>query len=74
MMVYGEDGTRVGYSMSSMYSPMLQRHIAIARVRPDSAKVGTPVSLEYTIDHEYRQVGAEVTTLPLYNPERKTAR
>ena len=29
---------RVGYATSFMYSPMLQRHIAIARVRPDLAQ------------------------------------
>ena len=56
-----------------MYSPVLQRHIAIARVRPDLATVGTRVHLELTIDHQYRTVAAEVAKLPLFNPERKTA-
>jgi aminomethyltransferase len=56
-----------------MYSPILQRHIAIARVRPDLAAVGTRVNLELTIEHEYRTVAAEVAKLPLFNPERKTA-
>jgi aminomethyltransferase len=56
-----------------MYSPMLQRHIAIARVRPDLAKLGTKVNLEFTVDHHYEQVAAHVARLPLYNPERKTA-
>ena len=32
---------QVGYATSFMYSPMLQRHIAIARVRPDLAATGT---------------------------------
>ena len=71
----GEDGPgeRVGYATSLMYSPVLQRHIAIARVRPDLATVGTRVHLELTIEHEYRTVAAEVAKLPLFNPERKTA-
>ncbi len=56
-----------------MYSPMLQRHIAIARVRPELAKPGTRVKLEFTVDHHYEQVAAHVARLPLYNPERKTA-
>jgi aminomethyltransferase len=73
MMVYGDDGTRVGYATSFSYSPMLQRHIALARVRPDLAKVGTRVNLEFTVNHRYVQVGAHVARLPLYNPERKTA-
>ena len=73
MMVYDDDGIRVGYATSSMYSPMLQRHIALARVRPELAKAGTKVNLEYTIDHQYQLVGAEVARSPLFNPERKTS-
>src|SRR6476660_9152188 len=72
-MLYDDDYQRVGYATSFMYSPMLQRHIAIARVRPDLAAVGTKVMLEFTVDHHYEQVAAHVARLPLYNPERKTA-
>ena len=73
-MVYDDgDQHQVGYATSFMYSPMLQRHIAIARVRPDFAKPGTRVKLEFTVDHHYEQVAAHVARLPLYNPERKTA-
>ena len=72
-MVYDDDYQRVGYATSFMYSPMLQRHIAIARVRPDMARLGTKVNLEFTVDHHYEQVAAHVARLPLYNPERKTA-
>jgi aminomethyltransferase len=71
-MLYHAD-ERVGYATSLMYSPVLQRHIAIARVRPDLAAIGTRVNLELTIDHEYRTVAADVARLPLFNPERKTA-
>ncbi len=73
MMVYTDDGDRVGYATSSMYSPMLQRHIALARVRPEAATAGTKVNLEYTIDHQYQLVGANTTRLPLFHPERKTS-
>lgn len=73
MMVYDDERTRVGYATSFMYSPMLQTHIALARVRPDLALPGTRVNLEFTINHEYVLVGASVARLPLYNPERKTA-
>jgi aminomethyltransferase len=64
---------RIGYATSLMYSPVLQRHIAIARVRPDLAMAGSQVNLELTIDHQYRTVAADVVPLPLFNPERKTA-
>ena len=73
-IVYDDDyQSQVGYATSFMYSPMLQRHIAIARVRPDYAALGTRVKLEFTVDHHYEQVAANVARLPLYNPERKTA-
>ncbi len=72
-LLYDEDYEQVGYATSFMYSPMLQRHIAIARVRPDFAAFGTKVDLEFTVDHHYERVAAHVARLPLYNPERKTA-
>jgi aminomethyltransferase len=72
-MVYDDERARVGYATSIMYSPILQQHIALARVRPDLAKPGTRVFLEFTVDHRYQQVAAHVARLPLYNPERKTA-
>ena len=37
-MLYDDDGERIGYATSLMYSPVLQRHIAMARVRPDLAR------------------------------------
>jgi aminomethyltransferase len=72
-MVYDADRSRVGYATSIMYSPVLQQHIALARVRPDLAKPGTRVFLEFTVDHRYQQVAAHTARLPLYNPPRKTA-
>ncbi len=71
-MLYDDDYKRVGYATSFMYSPMLQRHIAIARVRPEFAAVGTNVNLEFTVDHHYEHVSAHVARLTLYNPQRKT--
>ena len=73
MMLYDDEGGRVGYTTSFMYSPMLQRHIAMARVRPDLAAVGSKVNLEITINHRYHTVGAVVARPPLFNPPRKTA-
>ncbi|HJR91205.1 MAG TPA: aminomethyltransferase family protein [Acidimicrobiia bacterium] len=73
MMIYDDAGARAGWSSSFMYSPMLQRHIALARVRPDLATPGGSVNLEVTIDHQYQTIAAHVTRLPLFNPERKTA-
>jgi aminomethyltransferase len=73
MFVYDEDGGQVGFATSFMYSPMLQRHIALARVRPDLAKPGSEVRLEIAVNHRYEYVRARTARTPLYNPARKTA-
>jgi aminomethyltransferase len=72
MMVYDDHQQRVGYATSFMYSPVLQRHIALARMRPDVATVDSHVNLEFTINHRYVQVGAQVARNPLFAPARKT--
>ena len=73
-MLYGgaDRDERVGYATSLMYSPMLQRHIGIARVLPEYAAKGSTVHLEITVDHEYLTVPATTDRMPLYNPARKT--
>ncbi|MGD2043791.1 MAG: aminomethyltransferase family protein [Acidimicrobiia bacterium] len=73
MMLYDERIERIGYTPSFVYSPILQRHIGIARLRPEHAEVGSKVGLEVTIDHRYEVVDSYVTRLPFYNPPRKTA-
>jgi aminomethyltransferase len=73
MMLYDEKVERIGYVPSFVYSPVLQRHIGIARLRPEHAEVGARVGLEVTIDHRYEIVDSNVTKLPFYNPPRKTA-
>ena len=72
-MIYNDRDKRIGYATSFMYSPVLQRHIGIARLKPKYAEPGTEVFIEQTVNHEYINVRATVTTLPFYNPERKTA-
>jgi aminomethyltransferase len=74
MMLYDERMEQVGWTSSFVYSPVLQRHIGIARLRPGVAEVGTRVGLEVTIDHRYDVVDAYVTKLPFYDPPRRTAR
>lgn len=73
MMLYDDDGNRVGFTTSFMYSPMLQRHIALARVRPELGTLGSVVNLEVTVNHQYHTVPAVVSKTPLFNPARKTA-
>jgi aminomethyltransferase len=71
--LYDDAGTQLGYATSLMYSPMLQRHIALARVPLDRTKPGSHVKLELPVNHRYEYFDAVVTRLPLYNPDRRTA-
>jgi len=71
--VYDDHGTQLGWASSQMYSPMLQRHIALARVPLDYAKPGCRVKLELAVSHRYEYFDAVVTRTPLYDPERRTA-
>jgi aminomethyltransferase len=73
-MLYDGNRERIGYASSFVYSPVLQRHIGIARVTPEHGEIGTGVGLEVTIDHRHEVVEAQVTGLPFFNPRRKTAR
>lgn len=72
-MLYDEAGTQVGYATSFMYSPVLQRHVGLARVHPTLADPGTQVHLELTINHHNTRVIARTARLPLFNPKRRTA-
>ena len=73
MMLYDDEANRVGYTTSFMYSPMLQRHIGMARVHPGLSKPGSKVNLEINVNHRYHAVAAAVARPPLFNPPRKTA-
>ena len=52
---------------------MLQRHIGIARVRPDLAAAGTELHMETTLHHSTHMVAVNTAPLPFFNPARKTA-
>ncbi len=72
-MLYDAEGGRAGYATSMTYSPLLQRYVALARVRPELSALGTTVHVEQSVNHRYLTVPASVTALPFYAPERKTA-
>ncbi|GAA1129222.1 aminomethyltransferase family protein [Nocardioides aquiterrae] len=72
--VDGDAGAEIGYATAFMYSPVLQRHIGMGRVRPDLAAPGTTVRVELTLNHHTVTVPAQTARLPLFNPARKTAR
>ena len=68
-----DGGSQVGYVTSTMYSPVLQRHIGLARVRPHLAAPGSEVHMELALNHSNTTVLARTAKLPLFNPARKTA-
>jgi aminomethyltransferase len=72
-MVLDDEGVEVGYCTSFVYSPVLQRHIGIARVRTDLAAVGTDLRLELAIAHHNTTVRVTTTSMPFFDPERKKA-
>jgi aminomethyltransferase len=73
-MLYDGEGNDIGYCTSFVYSPVLQRHIGLARVRPDLAGPGTEVRLELAVNHHNTTVAASTVKLPFFNPARKTGR
>lgn len=72
-MVLDDDRHEVGYCTSFVYSPVLQNHIGIARVRPDLAAAGTDLRLELAIAHHNTTVRVTTTPMPFFDPERKKA-
>jgi aminomethyltransferase len=70
-MVLDDEGVEVGYCTSFVYSPVLQRHVGIARVRPDLAAAGTDLRLELAIAHHNTTVRVVTTKMPFFDPPRK---
>jgi aminomethyltransferase len=64
----------LGYASSFLYSSLLKKHIAIAKLPPEYAKLGTEVDLEISVIRKPEYVLARVVPIPFYNPARKTAR
>jgi glycine cleavage system T protein (aminomethyltransferase) len=71
--IYDDGLNQLGYATSHMYSPILQRHIALARVPLELTAPGSRVKLELAVNHRYEYFDAHVARLPLFNPARRTA-
>ena len=63
----------VGYVTSFMFSPLLKRHIGLAKVPLDSIAPGSEIFLELTVAHRPKYVRSEVAATPFHNPPRKAA-
>jgi aminomethyltransferase len=67
------DGRQVGRATSGSWSPTLKKHIALASVEARYEPVGTPVSIEETVEGRHGRASATVVPVPFFDPERKRA-
>jgi aminomethyltransferase len=64
---------QVGKATTTSWSPILKKLIALASVETDHSKPGTTLQMEITIEAIRLKTNVKVTTLPFFNPPRKTA-
>ena len=62
-----------GYATSFIFSSLLKRPIAIAKLPPELTKPGTEVDLEVPVIKKPVNVLARVSKMPFFNPSRKNA-
>jgi aminomethyltransferase len=65
--------TQVGKATTTSWSPILKKMIALASVQIEHSKPGTILQMEVTIEAIRLKADVKVTTLPFFNPPRKTA-
>ncbi len=64
-------GQQVGRASSGSWSPLLKKNLAIGTVVAASAEIGTELEMEWSVEGERGRIGAEVVTLPFFDPPRK---
>ena len=62
-----------GYATTFMYSSLLKKSLAIAKLPHDLANVGSEVDLEIPVIKKPVNVLARVAKMPFFNPKRKTS-
>lgn len=67
------DATYLGYLSSMVFSPVLKRHIGLAKLPMAFSQVGTGVYLELMVANRPKYVLANVAKTPFFHPKRKTA-
>lgn len=71
--LYAAGGQQVGRVTSHGWSPLLKRPIALASVAAEHERVGTRLSMEWTVEAIRSQVGATVVELPFLDLPRRRA-
>src|SRR5215469_12431264 len=64
---------QIGKATTTTWSPTLKKMIALASLESEYAKPGTPLQMEITIEAIRLKANVKVSTLPFFNPPRKTA-
>src|ERR1700757_530013 len=64
---------QVGKATTTTWSPTLKKMISLASLETEYAKPGTPLQMEITIEAIRLKANVKVSTLPFFNPSRKTA-
>lgn len=65
------DGRQVGKATSGTWSPTLKKYVALARVRPQHAALGSSLDIEMTVEAVRRTVPAKVVRTPFFDAARK---
>ena len=68
--VYRE-GRQIGRATSIVWGPTIKKMIGFGSIEKSFERVGSRVSVEYTVEGERGRVGATVVTTPFYDPDRK---
>jgi aminomethyltransferase len=71
--VYADADQRrqIGKATSGMWSPILKKYIALARVTPERAAIGSSLYVEMTVEGRRIATPATVVDTPFFNPARK---
>ena len=70
----GQEWDYAGYASSFLFSSILKKPIAIAKLPNDLSAEGAEVDLEIPVIRKPQNVLARVTRMPFYNPPRKTSK
>ena len=60
----------VGLVTSATYSPLMGKQIAMVRIAPDFAHIGTRLEIG-KLDGQQKRLAGEVVKLPFYDPKRE---
>jgi glycine cleavage system T protein (aminomethyltransferase) len=71
--VFDRGGRQVGRATSTGWSPILKKPIALASVPPAHERVGSRLSVEWTVEGRRGRVDATVVSLPFLDLHRKRA-